>query len=579
MTITQRKLATVAVSALGILLMVPNVVLLLVSWDTARWHAAFLVATAIVPTLLLLSFFALFGKRLWLGCLLLTPFAALAPTELFYVARYGQASSAEILGTVSATNPGETIGYFGWVLLPLALCMLIGLLLALAAAWLSYKVKLRWSGRIREWLFVGAIVLPTMIVVVGMVHSKGDLHTRLASGLGSLTSLDDTVTMGYPFGVIRRVWVYEEEWHAMYANFAKLDDFRFHARQTGEEVKQRQIYVMVIGESSRRDHWQLFGYDRPTNPELTQVQNLVRIPDMLSSWPQSITAIPALLTRKPVTASGFGWKEASILRAMQEAGYETWWISNQLPIGRYDSPVSVYALEAKHQLFLNHADWAAGNNFDEDLLQPLKDVIANNPTKSKIFIVLHMMGSHAPYDKRYPSTFRRFSPTMSDAGDKTQQLAGEQNSYDNTILYTDHVLAQVIHILRQSDAVSALWFESDHGESLPTATCSLNDHGNGTRYEFTIPGLFWYSDAYKSLFPQRVSQLQVNAEKPALSASTFESLIDMTGVDFPGHDPSWSLFSSQWTYHPRIVHGLWATDFDKARFSAACQMVFPPTVQ
>jgi glucan phosphoethanolaminetransferase (alkaline phosphatase superfamily) len=579
MTITHKKQAAAAVFALISLLMLPNLALLVVSWNAARWHAAFIVAASVIPPILLLFFFALFGKRLWLGCLLLTPFAMLAPPEFFYVTKYGQVSSAEILGTVSATNPGETIGYFGWVLLPLALSMLAGLLLALGTAWLSYTTKLRWSGRIQEWAVISAIALPTMIFVVGLVRSKGNMYARLMGGWGSLAMLDNSITMGYPFGVIRRVWVYEEEWQAMYADFAKLDHFSFHARQTGEEIKQRQVYVLVIGESSRRDHWQLFGYDRPTNPELTRVQNLIPITDLLSSWPQSITAIPALLTRKPVTASDFGWKEASILRAMQESGYDTWWISNQLPIGRYDSPVGVYALEAKHQLFLNHADWTSGNNFDENLIQPLRDVIVNNPKESKIFIVLHMMGSHGPYDKRYPPAFMRFIPIMSNLSDKTQHLAAGQNSYDNTILYTDHVLAQIISVLRQSDVISALWFESDHGESLPNATCTLNEHGNGTRYEFMVPALFWYSDGYKSLYPQRVSQLQANADKQTLSASTFESLIDMTGVDFPGHDSSWSLFSSQWAYHPRIVHGLWATDFDKARFSKGCQMVFPPTAQ
>ena len=97
----------------------------------------------------------------------------------------------------------------------------------------------------------------------------------------------------------------------------------------------------------------------------------------------------------------------------------------------------------------------------------------------------------------------------------------------------------------------------------------------GTRYEFMIPALFWYSNAYLSQFPDRIAQFRANADKPTLSASTFESLIDMTGVAFPSHDPSKSLFSPQWRYRPRIVTSLWRTDFDKAEFGKGCGIVIP----
>jgi glucan phosphoethanolaminetransferase (alkaline phosphatase superfamily) len=285
-------------------------------------------------------------------------------------------------------------------------------------------------------------------------------------------------------------------------------------------------------------------------------------------------AVPLLLTRKPIAYKGFAWNEASILRAMQEAGYETWWISNQLAIGKYDSPVSTYAMEAQHLEFVNHATWVERGNFDSDLLDPLRKVLTETPQKN-LFIVLHMMGSHLPYDLRYPTTFKQFAPIISDKDSAVPQGLRFQNSYDNTILYTDHILNQIIDILNKSNAVSALWFESDHGETLPTPTCSMSGHGIGTRYDYMIPALFWYSDAYASNFPDRVTQLRKNADKRLLSASTFETLIDMAGVNFPGHDESWSLFSSQWTYHPRIVNGFWSTDIDKAQFGKGCEVVIP----
>jgi glucan phosphoethanolaminetransferase (alkaline phosphatase superfamily) len=332
--------------------------------------------------------------------------------------------------------------------------------------------------------------------------------------------------------------------------------------------------VLVIGEASRRANWQLFGYDRATNPELTQVRNLVPLPNLDSSWPESITAIPMILTRKPADDTEYAWwKEASILRAMQEAGFETWWISNQMPIGKYDSPVSTYAFEAQHDEFLNHVSWSAPGSYDADLLQPLLDAL--HGSNGDLFIVLHMMGSHQSYDYRYPEAYKHFRPAESDPAGGIPAREQSRNSYDNSILYSDHVLASIISILRDSGAVTALWYESDHGETLPTPNCTAQGHGHGTHAEYEISALSWYSDAYASAFPTRVAALRANAGKRLMSEDTFESMIDMAGLDFPGHDRTWSVFSPTWRYRPRIVNRPSQIDIDHARFDKYCGMVHP----
>ena len=332
--------------------------------------------------------------------------------------------------------------------------------------------------------------------------------------------------------------------------------------------------MLVIGESSRRANWQLFGYRRPTNPSLSRLENLVPLTRFITSWPESIAAIPMILTRrKPAMAWDAPWHEASFLRAMQEAGYETYWISNQQAIGEFDSPVSMYAYEAEHVEWLNHASWTAPGSYDGDLIRPLEDAL--HASDHDLFIVLHMMGSHVQYDYRYPVAFQRWRPTqLSPPGDGTR-IERARNSYDNSILYGDHVLAEVIDVLKQSGAVTALWFESDHGEVIPTPTCDREGHGVGTVSEYEIPAFFWYSDSYARHFPQRVAALRANAAKRTLSADTFESLIDMAGVTFPGHDETWSLFSPDWHYHTRWVAQTRHIDFDTASVDTTCERVLP----
>jgi glucan phosphoethanolaminetransferase (alkaline phosphatase superfamily) len=186
-----------------------------------------------------------------------------------------------------------------------------------------------------------------------------------------------------------------------------------------------------------------------------------------------------------------------------------------------------------------------------------------------------MMGSHQAYDLRYPDSFRRFHPVKSDVETGMPLYLRDRNSYDNTILYTDHVLAQIIDTLRASGGLSALWFESDHGETLPTPACQREGHGFGTRYDFQIPALFWYSDAYAKTFPAGVAALRRNARKPSVSADTFESVIDMVNVTFPGHDETRSLFSPRWRYQPRLVHGPRQADIDRATVEPRCEIVRP----
>ncbi|MBS0382561.1 MAG: phosphoethanolamine transferase [Proteobacteria bacterium] len=563
-------LAYAAATLLIALVMLPNIVWLVHDHAAPSW-----VPGLVLPLAGLLILFALLGRWPWLACLLLAPFALLAPLETFYVWQYHHPTSAQIIATIVATNPLEADEYFGRMLAPLAIALLGGLAVALLAAWASWRARLRWRGGPRMAALGIGIVAAAVPLGIGLASARGQISasTEPASN-APWVEYGAAIKEGFPFGVVPRVVEYRMEWDRMRRDAAKFKAFRFHAQRVGPPLHQRQVYVLAIGESSRRANWQLFGYDRPTNPELSKLANVVPITHFITTWPESIAAIPMILTRrKPDMAWDAPWHEASVLRAMQEAGYETYWISNQQAIGEFDSPVSMYAYEAEHVEWLNHASWTAPGSYDGDLIQPLKDALASSD--KDLFIVLHMMGSHVKYDYRYPRAFERWTPTQVSPPGEGTRIERVRNSYDNTILYTDHVLAGVIGVLKHSGAVTALWFESDHGELIPTSTCDKEGHGVGTVPEYEIPALFWYSDAYATDFPQRVTALRANAGKRTLSADTFESLIDMAGVSFPGHDESWSLFSPDWRYHTRWVAQTRHIDFDTARFNKECERVLP----
>jgi glucan phosphoethanolaminetransferase (alkaline phosphatase superfamily) len=568
-----RALALCAIALLIALLMLPNLVWLVYSHTLTTWIEALL-----LPAVLLIILFALLGRWPWIACLLLAPFALLAPLETFYVATYQTTSSAHIIGVILETNV-RIIHEFLGALVPVAIIVpLLGAAVALAAAWLSFRTRLRWHGRIHEWIVAIAIATPLLSSAVGFATASGPLESRAQSASYPIRSIADSLPRGFPFGIFQRVATYRTEWAAVREGAQRFKDFSFHARRVGAQPQQRQVYVLVIGESDARSHWQLFGYPRATNPELAAMTNLVPITQMVTPWSVTIASVPVILTRKPITSPTPAWKEPSFLPAMQEAGYQTWWISNQYPIGWISSPIAMYAYEAQHVAWVNHTVfWDNPGAYDGAIIPALKRALASS--NHDMFIVLHLMGSHFQYDYRYPPQFAHFKPVQFDNQSPVPRDTRIQNSYDNSIRYTDHVLAQVIATLKQTNATTALWFESDHGDVLPSPTCDKQGHGLGTWHEFEIPAFFWYSNAYAHNYPERIATLRGNATKRTMTGDTFATMLDMAGVDFPGLDQTWSLFSPTWHYRTRWVSQFWKTNFDDSMFGKQCGIVMPATPQ
>ena len=58
-------------------------------------------------------------------------------------------------------------------------------------------------------------------------------------------------------------------------------DFTFHARST-HQADEREVYVMVVGETSRACNWALYGYERETNPGLSGIGGLTAFSHVLT---------------------------------------------------------------------------------------------------------------------------------------------------------------------------------------------------------------------------------------------------------------------------------------------------------
>jgi len=222
-----------------------------------------------------------------------------------------------------------------------------------------------------------------------------------------------------------------------------------HVQITGKiAAPDNLIVVLAIGESSRRKNFSLYGYNRQdTNPELKTIEGL-HLLNGVATRGSTIYALPKILEKDGV----------KLPAVVSKLGIPTSCLVNYT---LYDNCGSVGETAAH--------DCAHGDKcYDEDVIPLLKDNLRTYSAGYR-FIVLHFGGgSHGPiYSDRYPPEFQRFKPMCTDA-DVANQCTREElyNSYDNTILYVDHVLAETIRTLERSHAPYVFVYLSDHGESL-----------------------------------------------------------------------------------------------------------------
>ena len=379
----------------------------------------------------------------------------------------------------------------------------------------------------------------------------------------------------WPFGLAVPIHEFWKERVYLAALKEKSARFTFGARQVGK-TDFPQVLVVVIGESSRYDRWSLNGYERKTNPLLEAETNLVSLADLITAVSATRLSVPVLMSRKPALQSlEAGFLEKSFLTAFGEAGFKTYWLSNQLSFGKFDTPVSVFANEAEVTQFVNLGGIAGGWQYDEVLLTPLRNAIAD-PAEKKL-IVLHTLGNHWNYSHRYPKEFDKWQPSLlglSDPAYTDLKLKPQlNNSYDNSVLYVDWFLAQVIAALKSARQVTSMMYISDHGQSLYDGSCKLAFHGHNTQYDFHVPAVVWYSDLYKATYPDKIEQLLRHRRSRLATENVFHSLLDMADVRYPTEQLDRSIFHKEFKQYKRYVDSYGWSDYDDATFKGDCREV------
>ena len=557
---------------------------------------------------------ALFKRPAYFHWLLVPAFLAL-PTEIYLVVFYGQGISTHHLGILAETSPQEALEFLGqkvWTMLAVMVGVAVWWVLSFRAA--RQTRELDWHDGSR-WLALAMLVLLAATAAWGYEFGI-DAAPRAQASASAADSAeaasdpdeaDDSAPAGaavvgartlrvpgpalpywarvpvepkafvesWPFGLVARGYDFYKERRYLSQLNERSASFAFGARQENRDA-QPEIVVMVLGESSRYDRWSLNGYKRETNPLLGKEGNLVALPDVITSVSATRLSVPVIISRKPAAQSlKDGFNEKSFLTAYKEAGFKTWWLSNQISFGQYDTPVSVFAKEADVIQFLNLGGFTNHSNFDEVLFEPLKRALAD-PSPKKL-IVLHTLGSHWNYSQRHPRQFDKWQPSLFgiDKPVYTDLKIKQQlnNSYDNSILYTDWFLAQVIGELKVTGQLASMMYVADHGQTLYDGSCRLAFHGHNTQYEFHVPAFMWYSEQYRERYPDKVAALHRNRKARLATENFFHTLLDVANIRYPDDKPSWSFVNRDFKVHKRVVDSYGWTNYDNATFKGDCREV------
>ncbi len=303
---------------------------------------------------------------------------------------------------------------------------------------------------------------------------------------------------------------------------------------------QRQVVVLVIGESARAANHTLYGYARETNP-YTKALGLVALPGARSCATYTLAGLACMLTHEGQEASVTTDQEP-LGSYLQRQGVEVIWRTNSSgePPEKVAQYVSMDVLRGACE-----AKGCAARNSEQALLEGLGALIEGAPG-DRVFVVLHQgNGSHGPaYYDQYPPAFERFTPVCDTV--QIQSCSHEElvNAYDNTIVYTDYMLSQVIKVLQGLENTrSVMIYASDHGESLGEQGLYLHGMPNAVAPDFQrdIPMLVWVSQAFARA--RETTAARLTERGPFGLDNVFHSVLGAFGLQSPVYKPEYDIFS------------------------------------
>lgn len=450
----------------------------------------------------------------------------------YFMSQYGALIDVGMFRNFAETNATEVRDLLSFKLF--AYLLLLGAL----PSWLLYKVPVNYRRWPREVLSkclvtglcslaIGAVAITNYQGLASLFRNHHELRMMVVPSnyIGASISYvrEQVVSSQKPFVAIGEDARRNPSWQG-------------HARKS--------LTVLVVGESARAENFGILGYDRDTTPKLSQESGLIAYTNVRSCGTETAVSVPCMFSnmgRKNYDATQAKNQEG-LLDILKRAGLDVIWRDNQSGCkGTCDRVTLQDVSNLKDPQLCANSECR-----DEILLQGLQALIDN--LDHDTVLVLHQMGSHGPeYFKRYPKEYEHFTPVCQSNALNNCSRESIVNGYDNTLVYTDHVLSSLIDVLRanQDKADTAMLYLSDHGESLGEYNLFLH----GTPYMLApeqqkhVAMLAWFSDRYQQAFSVDAHCLQQSRDKPLSQDNLFHSMLGLLDIDSKVYNPALDMFA------------------------------------
>ena len=490
------------------------------------WACVFTIAIATLP-----------GRvRHAAACGLAVVSALLCAIDGFTLVHYHTVLDAGLLEIVLATNPAEAWEYVTSQAGGIAVAF-VALGVAVAAAVFGRHRLRREAASHERWFAIFLIFLLAFAATLAHAAENPDDTFENALRANSVLRLACNINQAYT-----------EIGSAEYVAYTLANHDVSGTRGTPDIP----YVVFILGESTSRHHMQLYGYGLPTTPRLANrnaAGELVAYENVTSPHAGTMAVLRTLFSfydnEAERTADGMWYDYGDLFDILRAAGVHTAWLSNQEASGFYGSIGRTLGERTDHVAFTSPVAHSIDltERYDGEVLPLVDAALQDAALAPPAFIVLHLMGAHEEFSKRYPKEYARF--TAEDergrgVADDDAALA-VRAAYDNAVLYDDAIVDAVIHRFEEEDAL--VIFISDHGEEVYD-TRGLFGHGDETSpWQRDVPMVFWMSKAFRAHHAADAARIAAAREHHWQSDEMIHTLLDLMHVRAPGFDEKKSLLN------------------------------------
>ncbi|WP_064792320.1 phosphoethanolamine transferase [Shewanella woodyi] len=492
----------------------------------------FIASIPLFLTFVLSFIFSLFSVKYLLKPIFIA-MTILSSSVFFAALQYGVVFDTGMIENMAQTNQAEAFTYINFS------SVLNFILTGLIPAFLIWKVKIAYKPFMKEAIHKLGFML-MMLIGVGVI---GFFYYQSYVAFGR--NNDELKRFIVPTYVIASIAKYtNRHYFQTPLNYQQqgLDAVNTHTNSTGKP----NLMVLVVGETARAKNYEYYGYDKPTNSH-TKKHGVTAFKNMTSCGTATAVSVPCMFSN--MKRENYDARRAQaqdgVLDVLDHAGIQQVWLDNDSGCKGVCDRIANITIkqDSSPELCDGHSC------YDQVLLDQLDKELAKVEHRDTL-IALHIMGSHGPtYYLRYPQEHKRFVPDCPRSDIQNCSDQALMNTYDNTILYTDYIISQVIDKLKAESEKfnTGMIYMSDHGESLGEKGLYL--HGSpfvvAPDEQIKIPMLTWFSPSFVT--ENRLDQvcLGEKANKGGFSHDNlFDSLLGIMNIKTSVYDKKLDLFNS-----------------------------------